>query len=89
LQLIGILQVASFHPDYCFAGVSQDAAENFTNRAPFPILHLIREQSIARVLSTYPDPDNIPERNIAKAEQLGSQYFQDYFKKMHENYRTE
>ncbi len=67
----GIYQLASFHPDYCFEGVAGDDVSNYTNRAPWPVLHLIREASIERVLAHYPDPENIPHRNIEKAQQLG------------------
>ncbi len=67
----GIYQLASFHPDYCFEGVAAEDVSNYTNRAPWPVLHLIREASIERVLEQYPDPENIPYRNIEKAQQLG------------------
>ena len=60
----GVFQIASFHPDYCFAGVEPDDVENFTNRSPFPVLHLIREASLERALKHYADPELIPERNI-------------------------
>ncbi|GAB6260557.1 DUF1415 domain-containing protein [Photobacterium sp. 53610] len=66
----GIYQVASFHPDYCFYGAAPDDAENLTNRAPYPIFHLIREDSMEKVLAHYPDPDAIPERNIEKMNAL-------------------
>lgn len=63
--LEGIIQIASFHPDYCFEGESQDDPANLTNRSPYPMFHLIREASIEKALANYPDPDAIPERNIA------------------------
>lgn len=56
LDLQGILQVASFHPDYQFEGVAADDASNYTNRAPFPTLHLLREDSVARAVDVHPDP---------------------------------
>jgi len=62
----GIYQVASFHPDYCFGGVDPDDPENLTNRSPYPILHLIREASLEQAINHYPDPELIPERNIAR-----------------------
>ena len=68
----GIYQLASFHPDYCFAGESPDDAANYTNRSPYPIIHILREASLSRVLNTFSDPESIPERNIAKARQMGS-----------------
>ncbi len=66
----GEFQVASFHPAYCFAGTQEDDAENLTNRSPYPMLHLIREDSLEAALDNYPDPDKIPERNIRKVEGL-------------------
>lgn len=68
----GIYQIASFHPRYQFAGTQPDDAENYTNRAPYPILHLLREDSLERVLASYPNPEAIPERNIATMNRLGS-----------------
>lgn len=67
----GIYQLASFHPEYCFADAAVDAAENYTNRSPWPLLHLLREESISAVLANYPDPAAIPERNIALMAELG------------------
>ncbi len=60
----GIFQVATFHPDYQFGGTLPEDDENLTNRAPFPILHLLREESLERVLKHYPNPELIPEHNI-------------------------
>ena len=71
LGLDGVLQVASFHPDYRFAGTDADDATNATNRSPFPILHLLREDSVARAVEAVPDPDAIVERNLATMERLG------------------
>lgn len=62
----GTFQLASFHPQYCFAGCEPDDAENLTNRAPYPCFHLIREDSMSRALAHYgQDPEAIPARNIA------------------------
>lgn len=69
----GELQIASFHPDYQFAGTNTDDAENLTNRSPYPILHLIREESLEEVLEKYPDPGSIPENNIKRVERLTEQ----------------
>lgn len=66
----GIYQIASFHPHYQFAGTEPDDAENLTNRAPYPILHLLREASLERGLANYPDPENIPHNNILRVEAL-------------------
>jgi hypothetical protein len=71
LALEGVLQVASFHPDYQFAGSAPDDVENFTNRAPYPILHLLREDSVARAVAAFPDPDAIVERNIETLRGIG------------------
>jgi hypothetical protein len=68
----GEFQVASLHPDYQFAGTQPGDAENYTNRSPYPILHLLREAALARAISTYARPDKIPERNIRLMEQLGA-----------------
>lgn len=71
MGLEGVYQVASFHPDYQFGGTEPDDAENYTNRSPYPILHLIREASLAQAVANYPDSDQIPERNIALVNSLG------------------
>ncbi len=71
LDLQGILQVASFHPDYQFEGVAANDASNYTNRAPYPILHLLREDSIARAAAAFPDAADIYERNQAVMRRLG------------------
>lgn len=72
LDLEGVLQVASFHPDYQFAGTAADDVDNFTNRAPWPTLHLLREDSVSRAVAAYPDPDVIIERNVATLRALGA-----------------
>lgn len=66
----GRYQIASFHPHYRFAGTVPDDAENLTNRAPYPILHLIREASLEQVLASFSDPEGIPARNILRVRQL-------------------
>ncbi|WP_241093494.1 DUF1415 domain-containing protein [Xanthomonas sp.] len=71
LDLQGILQVASFHPHYQFAGTAPDDIANYTNRAPYPILHLLREDSVERAVAAFPDPDVIVERNVQTLENLG------------------
>ncbi|ALT00343.1 hypothetical protein AT746_05685 [Lacimicrobium alkaliphilum] len=72
----GDFQLASFHPQYQFDGEAADDPSNYTNRAPFPILHLLRESGIEEALANYRQPQNIPLRNIAKARELGSQVLQ-------------
>lgn len=71
----GVYQLAHFHPDYCFEGEPQDAPANFTNRAPYPTLHIIRETSMELALANYKDPESIPECNIAFCERKGSEFF--------------
>ena len=66
----GIYQLASFHPQYCFAGAEVDAVENLTNRAPYPILHIIREASLAAVLEHVNNVEEIPKRNKKRAQEL-------------------
>ena len=70
--LEGIVQLASFHPQYCFEGVAPDDVANFTNRSPLPMLHLLREDSISRALEVYANADAIPARNIEHLRELGS-----------------
>lgn len=77
----GIYQVASFHPDYCFADAGPDDAANFTNRSPYPMLHLLREASLDTAIDNYPDIDSIPENNMKKARSLGAGYFRDVLDK--------
>jgi len=67
----GIYQLASFHPDYYFQDSDADEPANYTNRSPYPMLHLLRETSIDRAVSSYPNTDKIPERNINLTRQLG------------------
>ena len=70
----GIYQVASFHPLYCFAGSTEDDAANYTNRSVYPMLHLIREESIEAALKNYANPGQIPERNVDFAREKGIVY---------------
>ncbi len=71
LELTGIVQIASFHPDYRFSGTKLNDVENFTNRSPFPMLHLLREESVTKVANDPDFLDGIPERNIAVLRALG------------------
>lgn len=71
LGLEGVLQLASFHPDYRFADTAADDVANATNRAPHPCLHLLREASISRAVANLTDPDAIYRRNIATLQRLG------------------
>jgi len=67
----GIYQLAHFHPDYCFEGNDDSDPANYTNRSPWPTLHLIREASLEKALEHYPEPEKIPERNIKRAGEMG------------------
>ncbi len=71
LGLDGVLQVASFHPQFQFAGTSPDDVSNATNRAPYPTLHLLREESIDRAVEAFPEAETIYEANIETLERLG------------------
>ncbi|NLV94977.1 MAG: DUF1415 domain-containing protein, partial [Candidatus Riflebacteria bacterium] len=81
LELVGELQVASFHPDYQFADTEPDDISNYTNRSPYPVLHLIRESSLDNATRQYPDASAIFDSNIEKVTQLGV----DGWKKMLED----
>lgn len=74
-DLEGVYQLASFHPAYLFGDAEADDPSNFTNRSPWPMIHIIREDSLEEALEHYPDPENIPLRNIAKARELGTGWF--------------
>ena len=69
--LEGVLQVATFHPDYQFAGTAPDDLENYTNRSPYPTIHLIREAQVTDAVESHPDPEGIPRRNIERLEEMG------------------
>jgi len=77
LGLVGELQVADFHPDYQFAGEPPHAMGHFTNRSPYPTLHLLRESSMDLAVAVYPDAALIFERNIASLEALGAKGWAD------------
>jgi len=73
LDLDGVLQVASFHPHFQFADTEPDDVTNATNRAPYPTLHLLREESVDRAVAAFPEAEAIFERNMATLENLGPQ----------------
>ena len=77
LNLDGVLQIASFHPQFEFADAPAGDMAHYTNRAPYPILHLLREDSMDRAVAAYPDAALIYERNIARLRDLGLQGWQD------------
>lgn len=68
----GEFQVATFHPHYQFEGTEPEDAENLTNRSPYPLLHLLREDSLEQMLERYPDSDNIPQANIRRMNKLSA-----------------
>ncbi|WP_439102761.1 DUF1415 domain-containing protein [Congregibacter sp.] len=76
MKLEGIYQVASFHPDYQFAGTAPDDAENYSNRSPYPMLHLLREDSVERAVAGHPDINRVPDDNIRTLNDLGAQKLQ-------------
>lgn len=78
----GQIQIASFHPDYYFEGEDFDDPSNFTNRSPYPTIHLIREESMEKVLKVYKNPEKIPDNNIELARQKGSDYFKSLLAKL-------
>ena len=69
--LEGLVQLATFHPRYRFSGEAPDAASHYSNRSPYPIIHLLREAMVSRVLEDFANPERIPERNIALLNVLG------------------
>ena len=71
LDLDGVLQIASLHPQYQFAGTSVDDITNYTNRSPYPTLHLLREDSIDRAVEAFPNPEAIFETNMQTLQSLG------------------
>ncbi|WP_280154947.1 DUF1415 domain-containing protein [Piscinibacter sp. XHJ-5] len=75
LRLDGVLQVASFHPHYRFAGTTEDDVTNATNRSPYPTLHLLREESISRAVAAFPRPEAIYEENMRTLQALGAAGF--------------
>lgn len=72
----GTYQVASFHPAYMFADSDENDAANYTNRSPYPMLHILREESLSRAIDNYPDTRKIPEKNTAYAREKGLAYMQ-------------
>ncbi len=75
----GIYQLATFHPDYRFADAPVDDPANYTNRSPYPVLHILREASLEKTIAGHPDPEGIPERNVAYARELGLDVLRNLF----------
>jgi hypothetical protein len=72
----GVYQVASFHPQYLFAGAAADDASNYTNRSPYPMLHFLREESVSKAVDGHPGIDDVPYINIQFAKEKGLRYMQ-------------
>ena len=79
LGLDGALQIASFHPQFQFAGTMDDDITNATNRSPFPTIHLLREDSVDAAVAAFPDAESIFERNIETLNRLGSEGWKRLF----------
>jgi hypothetical protein len=75
----GVYQIASFHPQYLFAGSTEIDPSNYTNRSPYPMLHFLREESVSRAVDTHPNIDDVPEQNIAFTKEKGLGYMQTLF----------
>ena len=73
MDLEGVFQVASFHPEYQFADTDVDDPENYTNRSPYPVLHILREETIERAIASTPDIDQVPARNIERMNSIGTE----------------
>lgn len=80
----GVLQVATFHPDYQFEGTEPEDVTNYTNRAPVPVLHLLREADVEEAVDSHSDPEGIPERNMARLEDLGVEGVQRLWPSVHD-----
>ena len=72
-RLNGVFQIASFHPDFQYANTQFDDPENYANRSPYPMLHILRESSVEQAVAEHPDVDAIPDRNIRVLEATGSE----------------
>jgi hypothetical protein len=73
----GVYQIASFHPKYLFAGTKESDPSNYTNRSPYPMLHILREDSLEQAIKKHVNANQIPEKNIQKANELGIEYFKN------------
>jgi len=80
LKLEGIIQIASFHPQYQFAGTHAEDISNYTNRSPYPMLHLLREDSVYEATQNHPDVESIPDRNIRLLESMDPVEIKSYLK---------
>lgn len=81
----GVYQIASFHPDYQFAEADEDDVSHYTNRSPYPMLHLLREASLTQAIEAYDDVDSIPQRNVQLMQDMGLQRVQDLVASCHKD----
>lgn len=88
LKLVGVIQIASFHPQYQFADTECNDVTNYSNRSPFPLLHLLREESVSRAVDAFPDADAIFEKNIAMLKELGTAKLDNLFASLRLPYRS-
>lgn len=77
LSYTGIYQLASFHPQYCFEDCNNNDAGNFSNRSPYPMLHILRESSVEKALTNYDNIEDVPQNNIKQLEEIGFEKMQD------------
>lgn len=77
MKLEGVYQIASFHPQYQFAGTHPDDPENYSNRSPYPMLHVLREASVERAVAGHPDIESVPVTNIDTLNKIGKEMLQD------------
>ena len=80
LELSGVIQIAEFHPSYQFAGTNRDDPENYTNRSPYQMMHLLKEESVTSAVEHYPSVDEIPQKNINLLNQMGIERIQKIIK---------
>jgi hypothetical protein len=80
--LDGVVQLASFHPHYQFAGEPAAAPSHYSNRSPYPVIHLLREDMLTRVLADGADPDEVPLRNIATLEAIGTEELEQRWRQL-------
>lgn len=85
----GVYQLATFHPDYCFADVDCDDVTNYTNRSPYPMLHVLREESLARAIAYYGNTEAIPNHNMAYLRKLGLSEVKATLLRCHSQPKTE
>jgi hypothetical protein len=81
----GVYQLASFHPQYLFAGSEDNDPANYTNRSPYPMLHFLREESVSKAVDSYPGIDEVPDRNIAFAQDKGLIFMQELLEACRKN----